>query len=82
MNAADDRGQQIDERAEEEVLGVLALGGVPKELVEGLGAEGPLHQAAHHDRHRALGGEPLEHLTAQHGSAFPEYLAGDQGRFV
>ena len=66
LDAAHDEAHQIHDRGEEELLGVLLIGDVFKQLVQRPRVEGILQQASGHDGQGGILGEPLEDVAEDH----------------
>ena len=60
-----------DDVGEQQVAGVLPLGDVLEEGVDGRGGQGVLQGGAGHDGDRGLLGEPLEDVAQDHGCRLP-----------
>ena len=67
-DAADDDAHQVHDRGEEERAGVLPLGDVLEQCVDGPGVQGVLQGGPGHDGDGALLCEPLEDVVEDHGA--------------
>jgi hypothetical protein len=67
MLAAHHQAHQIDGRAEEQLLGVTALGGLVEQIVEHRRRQGVLDRHASHDCQRSAGEKSLKDGFEEHG---------------
>src|SRR5205814_4988825 len=66
-DAADDQAHEIDDAGEEQSPGVLLLGVVFEQLVDGRRWQGVLQNGLDHDGNRGILNEPLEDIAEDHG---------------